>query len=340
MKKIILFFTLIFITSCVAVSKRSVQQEFSEKRYVSVDTFCKKYNLEYDYDTVGDIVRIYSDGQQIKLLLNSNIGSFNEVVFSLNSKLIYKNGSIWLPKDIDKVFSKDNFVGLKPVLQIETIVIDPGHGGKDPGAISCRGLKEKDINLAVSRYLKQTLEGYGFKVILTRDKDIYLTLRERTEIAKRHKADLFVSIHANSNRSKSVKGAEIYHLLPSRVNSTKRALKLAKSESFFGREFSGDVEAILWDLSIQRNFSSSVELSNILYFTFKKLGINIKPPRKAPFYVLRFAYVPSVLVEIGYLSNYQEEKVLRKKYYQKQIVNAIAQAIVSLDRRYADFAKK
>ena len=339
MKKIILIFILIFITSCTTISKRSVQKSFSKERYTNIDTFCKKYDLEYDYDTVSDIVRIYSDGRQIKLLLNSNIGSFNEVIFNLDSRLIYKNGSIWLPKGLDKIFSKDDFAVLRPVFQIKTIVIDPGHGGKDPGAISSRGLKEKDINLVVSKYLKQALEGYGFKVILTRDKDIYLSLGERTEVAKRYKADLFISIHANSNCSKNVKGAEIYHLLPSRLNSTKRALQLAKTESFFGRKFSGEVETILWDLSIRRNFSSSVELSNILYFTFKKLGINVKQPRKAPFYVLRFAYVPSVLVEMGYLSNYQEEKILRKKYYQKQIVNAISQAIVSLDRRYADFAK-
>jgi len=335
MKRIILFFILIFFISCATTSRRSTERIFSKEKYINIDSFCKKYDLEYDYDTIGDIVRIHSDGQQIKLLLNSSIGSFNETVFALNNKLLYKDGLLWVSKDLDKIFSKDKPITLRPTFQIKTIVVDPGHGGKDPGAISVRGLKEKDINLAVSRYLKQTLEGYGFKVILTRDRDTFLSLEQRTEIAKQHKADLFISIHANSNRSKSVTGAEVYHLLPSRVNSTKRALRLAKSESFFGHKISGDVETILWDLSIRRNFSSSVELSNILYFTFKKLGINIKPPRKAPFYVLRFAYVPSVLVEIGYLSNYQEEKILRKKYYQKQIVNAISQAIISLDKRFA-----
>ncbi|MFA7677706.1 MAG: N-acetylmuramoyl-L-alanine amidase, partial [Candidatus Omnitrophota bacterium] len=138
-----------------------------------------------------------------------------------------------------------------------------------------------------------------------------------------------ISIHANANHSSKISGVEIYYLSPFRLNSSERALKLAKTENFNGKKYPTDVKAILWDLLITKNYASSVQFSNTLYFAFKNLGFKVKPPRKAPFYVLRFAYVPSVLVEMGYLTNCYEEKILRKKYYQKQIARAIALAVES-----------
>ena len=193
---------------------------------------------------------------------------------------------------------------------------------------------EKTVNLIVSRYLKEELEKMGFKVILTRNRDVFLSLAERTNIAKRCDADLFISIHANANHSRKVSGVEIYYLFPSRLRSLERSVRLARSENFQGKNMPVDVKAILWDLLITKNYGFSVEMSDILYLTFKNLGFKVKPPRKAPFYVLRFAYVPSVLFEMGYLSNRYEEKVLRKKHYQKRIARTIALAISSLKKRH------
>jgi N-acetylmuramoyl-L-alanine amidase len=228
---------------------------------------------------------------------------------------------------------------LRPGFIFRTIVIDPGHGGKDPGAISHNGLKEKNLNLTISKYIKEGLEKQGFKVILTRTKDTYLTLLDRVRIAKKNKADLFISIHTNSNRSRQINGIEVYYLSPSRLNSSERAMKLARSEDFEGKKLPIEVKTILWDLVITKNYSYSVEFSEILYSTFKKLGFSVTAPKKAPYYVLRFAYVPSVLLEIGYLSNRYEEKALRKQTYQKQIAQAVILAAVSLTERYGSFAK-
>jgi len=174
----------------------------------------------------------------------------------------------------------------------------------------------------------------GFKVILTRNKDVFVSLAQRANIAKQHNADLFVSIHANANRSRKVDGVEIYYLSPAHLKAQERSVRLARSENFQGKSMSLDTKAILWDLLIRKNYCLSVELSDIFYLTFKNLGFNIKPPRKAPFYVLKYAYVPSILIEMGYLSNVYEEKTLRKKYYQKQIAQAIALGISSLKRRH------
>lgn len=308
---------------------------FSPSDYVSVENFCKKHGFQYSYDTIDDLVRLYSSDKEIKVLLNSFVGAINGSIFYLKVPPVYRKGKILIPRQLDKFVSSRTLSSFRPTFVIKTIVIDPGHGGRDPGAISPRGLEEKTINLMVAKYLKEELEGRGFKVILTRLRDVFISLDERVRIARRHHADFFISLHSNSNRSRNVDGVEIYHLPASRLNSRERALKLAKSEDFSGRELPTNVKAILWDLIISKNYAFSVEMSNIMYFTFKNLGFNVRPPKKASFHVLRLAYVPSILVEMGYLSNAYEEKALRKKYYQRQIAQAVSLAISSLNKRYA-----
>ncbi|MBU1112493.1 MAG: N-acetylmuramoyl-L-alanine amidase [Candidatus Omnitrophica bacterium] len=336
---LLLFFSL-FFSGCATTAQRRSGMPASVNNYLSLDEFCKKYNFEYSFDTLDDVISLNSPDKEMKLLLNSTVVLYNGSAVFLKVEPLYYNGRILLPPQLVELVSRGPLASFKPTFNFKTIVIDPGHGGKDPGAISCNGLQEKKINLIVAGYLKEDLERQGFKVIMTRTSDSYLTLAQRTNIAKKYHADLFVSIHANSNRSSSVQGCEIYYLSPSRLNSLERALKLAKSESFRSKKLDSDTETILWDLLIARNHALSSEISNMLYFTFKNLGFSVKPPKQAPFYVLRFAYVPAVLVEMGYLSNSYEEKALRKKYYQKQVAQAIALGIVSLNKHYAELPKK
>jgi N-acetylmuramoyl-L-alanine amidase len=330
----------LLLSGCAQPSRYRVREKVSVSDYVDIDTFCRKHTFGYSFDTLDDIVRIYSEDRQLRILLHSPVGSVDGSVFYLKNKPFYSRGKIYLPRELDLVISRKELTSFRTTFAVKTIVIDPGHGGKDPGAISVSGLHEKTINLIVSKYLRDILVKEGFRVILTRERDVYLTLQERVNIAKKHNADLFVSIHANANRSRQVKGVEIYYLSPSRLKSSERAMALAKTGNFYGKDFPLDVKTILWDLLITKNHSISIELSDVLYFAFKNLGFNVKTPRKAPFYVLRFAYVPSVLVEMGYLSNYQEEKTLRKVYYQKQIAQAIAFGIRSLNKRYASGGKR
>jgi N-acetylmuramoyl-L-alanine amidase len=283
---------------------------------------------------------MFSEGREIRLILNALVGYFNGNTFYLNNPPFYSKGKIYLPKELEKVIFSKESVSFQPIFTIKTVAIDPGHGGKDPGTISRSGFKEKDLNLTVSKYLKEELERKGFKVVLTRSRDVYLTLQERVEIAKKHNADIFISIHGNANRAYHMKGMEIYYLSPSRLKSHERAVNLAKEEGVWPERLSFDAKAILWDLLLTKNYSLSVESAYSLYSTFKNLDFKVKLPRKAPFYVLRLAYVPSILVEIGYLSNRYEEKMLRKEYYQKQISEAIALGIVSLNKRYNKFVDK
>lgn len=324
----------IFLNGCAASQRRGSKISTSVGGYIELSAFCQKHAFNYSFDTIDDIIRLNSPDKEINLLLNSPIAVYNGSFFDLKRPPFYRQGKILVPPQLDKLISKIAFVSFKPTFQFKKIVIDPGHGGKDPGAISCRGAQEKAINLSVANYLKQELEQAGFKVIMTRSSDIYLTLGQRTKVALDYDADLFISIHANSNRSSQVKGAEIYYLSPSRLDSQERSVRLAKAGSFYGKNLDLDVKTILWDLLITKNHALSVEVSNILYYTFKNLGFSVKPPKQAPFYVLRFAYTPSVLVELGYLSNSYEEKVLRKKHYQRQLAQAIALGVTSINKRY------
>ncbi len=333
-------FCLLFASGCASTSRPTTTGRISSSGYIDIDQFCQKHGFEYNFDTIDDVVTIGSYNNQIKILLNSTVAAFDGSIVSLQRPPVYSKGKILIPRHLDEIISSGKIVSFKPSFTIKTIVIDPGHGGKDPGAVSPGGLKEKDVNLIVSKYLKQELEDEGFDVVLTRAGDIYLTLEQRTQIAKKQDADLFVSIHANANNSRAVNGVEIYYLSPSRLDSHKRAVQLANSQDFYGKEFGRDVETILWDMRISKNHSFSIEMSNVFYFTFKKLGFNIKPPKQAPFYVLRYAYTPSVLVETGYLTNAYEEKALRKTYYQKQIAQGIALSISSLNKKYATLARK
>jgi len=335
MKRILLLFLIISITGCASTSQGSFIRKPSKSSYIDIDSFCQENNFQYSYDTIDDIVTMHSPEKEIKLLLNSPVVSIAGSILNFKNAPLYYQGNIFIPRQIENVINSREFVVFKPLFAIKTVVIDPGHGGKDPGAVSPRGLKEKIINLQISKYLKQELQKQGFKVFLTRDKDNYLSLRQRVDFARKNNADLFISIHTNSSHSQKLSGAEIYYLLPSRINSRERSIRLARSEKFQGKDIGFDVEAMLWDLIITKNYSFSVELSDALYFAFKDFGFKVRSPKKAPFYVLRYAYVPSVLVETGYLSNYYEEKALRGKHYQKQIAQAVTAGVMKLKKRYA-----
>lgn len=340
MQRIFLFILLIFTVSCATTSYRQAPAGYEASNFITIDDFCRRHSLQYNYDTIDDTIAIVSAGMDMRLILNSNIAYFNGKIVNLKEAPVYSFGKILIPKDIENTISSKEALTFKLPFNIKTIVIDPGHGGKDPGAISLTGVEEKGLNLKVSKHLKDELERRGFNVILTRSTDKYLTLQERVDIAKRNSADLFISIHSNSSRSRSLRGIEVYHLSPSRFNSQERALDLAKEEYFGAKKMPFDAEVIVWDMVLTKNHALSVELSHALYFNFKNLGFRVKPPKKAPFYVLRLAYVPSVLVEIGYISNRYEEKFLRRSSYQSQIAEAIALSVYSLNRGYENFADK
>ncbi len=327
---------LFFFSACATIPREGLGGYPS--RYIDIDTFCKKYNLEYKPGTTKNTFILFSERTKLKLSLNSPYFSYNGKPHFLRSAPFYKEDKIYIPEELARKVFLD-FIPSHPFFEIKTIVVDPGHGGRDPGAISFSGLKEKELNLKVARHLKEILERNGFKVILTRSKDIYLSLQKRVEIAKKYDADLFVSVHANANRSRYIDGVEVYYLSPFRFDSHRRAISLAKDD-FFKKDLDPEVRTILWDLSLTKSYMLSVDLARQIYYSFRRLGFATEPPKRANFYVLRLAYVPSILVEIGYLTNRLEEKKLRKPSYQKRIAEAIALGIIGLHGQHTSFRVK
>jgi N-acetylmuramoyl-L-alanine amidase len=217
----------------------------------------------------------------------------------------------------------------KPVKKY-TVVIDPGHGGEDPGAVDY-GVKEKNITLQVAEELKRQMEEAGrYKVVLTRDRDVYIKLRERVGISRRVEGDLFISIHADKIGRKGVRGASVYTL--SEMASDAETARLAEAENNSGfvagvdlGQESQDVADILLDLAMREKMNESNLFARMLHNAFLQKDVRLLPKshRSAGFAVLKAPDVPSALVEIGFLSNPEEAKLLSSGQFQSKIAASL-----------------
>jgi N-acetylmuramoyl-L-alanine amidase len=237
-----------------------------------------------------------------------------------------------IPKDPStKITTQKNILTKLPV-----IVIDSGHGGKDPGTIgNFARTKEKNITLSYAKELgKQLMNTKRYKVYLTRDDDIFIPLKQRVEIARRKKADLFISLHANAIGDFDVAGFSIYTL--SEKSSDKQAALLAQKENradiIHGVNFSGasqDIMKTLIDLSQRETMNGSARFASTAVKSMKNSDINIlqNTHRFAGFAVLTAPDMISVLIELGYLSNKQEEKLLNSLGYKRKVAESLVKAI-------------
>ncbi|TLY27016.1 MAG: N-acetylmuramoyl-L-alanine amidase [Nitrospirae bacterium] len=213
----------------------------------------------------------------------------------------------------------------------KTIVIDPGHGGKDPGARGQRGTEEKDITLKVALKLRDLLSKQpGIRVLMTRDRDEFVELEDRAKFANGQEADLFVSIHVNSHPQRSVKGIEIYHFGEAK---DQRALEVAARENGTPLNSTGvGWEYLVADLLTAKKIEASLELA----WTAKEAMVTNLNNRyslvdhgvkTAPFYVLRFTSMPSILAEIAYISNSAEEDMLRTGLFTTRVAEALMEGV-------------
>lgn len=215
------------------------------------------------------------------------------------------------------------------------VVLDPGHGGIDPGAlVRGRGVREKDITLAMARQLRDELVRRGrYHVVLTRDRDIFVRLRERINMARAAGADVFISLHADSIRNPKVRGASVYTL--SEKASDREAADLAakenKSDLIAGVDLTGEsaeVTNILIDLAQRETMNHSAEFARILVREMRrKTKFLRKSHRFAGFAVLKAPDVPSVLVEMGYLSNKKDIRQLISASYRARLATAVADGV-------------
>jgi N-acetylmuramoyl-L-alanine amidase len=220
-------------------------------------------------------------------------------------------------------------------LGVKTVVLDPGHGGEDPGAISRKGQKEKDVTLAVAKELRSLLSARGLDVVLTRESDIYIPLENRTVIANQKKADLFISIHANAHRNRKRKGIETFYLNFSpdlQVNEI-AAQENATSTKTIG-EMSATLQKIVQNSKIleSRDLAEKIQQNLVKYLSLKHGPVESLGVKGGPFWVLIGGEMPSVLVEISHLSNSEEEAKLRSPVFRQQVAQGICDGIVEYMR--------
>jgi N-acetylmuramoyl-L-alanine amidase len=210
------------------------------------------------------------------------------------------------------------------------IVLDPGHGGKDPGAVSKDGrIKEKDITLEVANLLKNRLLSAmpGVKVEMTRTDDRFLTLQERTALANSLNADLFISLHCNADSDSSSRGVETFYLSKA---SSPRAMRMAARENGIPLATMSDLQATLLDLMLTSKKSESAKLAKTVQSCLVKNLAKSAPKirdrgiKRAPFYVLIGAKMPAILVECAFISNGREEQKLTSTGYLDSVALGIA----------------
>ena len=227
-------------------------------------------------------------------------------------------------------------------LNVKRIVIDPGHGGKDPGCNASGGVQEKNIVLGIARILKKKIEEeIGCEVFLTRNGDVFLPLERRTAIANMKKADLFISLHINAHRNRKISGLETYFL---NMATDERSVMVAARENATSEKNISDLQTILNDLMLNTKITESSRLAHDVqegmvsrvrkkYTRARNLGV-----KQAPFYVLIGAQMPAVLVETGFLTNRTERKRLLSKQYQESVAEGICAGIKtyikSIDQEY------
>ncbi|NCC24922.1 MAG: N-acetylmuramoyl-L-alanine amidase [Deltaproteobacteria bacterium] len=224
-------------------------------------------------------------------------------------------------------------------LKLQTVMIDPGHGGKDPGATHGK-IYEKDINLRFAKILGKQLEDKGLKILYTRTTDVFLSLEERTALANAQGVDLFLSIHCNAHPSSSASGLEVYFL---NLAKNKDAVRVAARENAVSERKISDLQFILTDLMLSSKIKESQDLAHHVHSTAlktmaKDYRLKDHGIRQAPFYVLMGAKMPAVLIELGYLTNAKERAMLQSDAYLRKLASGLAGGVMAYKNKIEQFA--
>jgi N-acetylmuramoyl-L-alanine amidase len=221
--------------------------------------------------------------------------------------------------------------GMRPLV----VAIDPGHGGQDPGAIGKNGRREKDVTLAVGRELARQINATpGLTAYMTRDKDVFIPLNRRAQLARAAKADIFVSIHADAAENRSASGASVY-VLSLKGASSQRARWLADKENSADlvggvrlQEADNTLTSVLLDLTQSGHMKASEDAAGQVLDGLKRVGANHKPNiERANFAVLRTSDMPAMLVETAFISNPDEEKRLNDPSHQRKLARAVLDGV-------------
>jgi N-acetylmuramoyl-L-alanine amidase len=222
-----------------------------------------------------------------------------------------------------------------------TIVLDPGHGGHDTGAIGPSGLMEKDVVLDLALRLRRLLiERLGARVLMTRAEDVFVPLPERTAIANRAKADFFISIHANGARKRNAVGFETFFFSREPSDSDARASAqrenlLIEPDGTRGSDQESLLRITLADMAVTRDMRESSQMAELVLTSLDKLlRVENRGVKSGPFYVLATAAMPAILVESAFITNPREERKLQRTEYRQRVAEALFEGIAKYKARY------
>jgi N-acetylmuramoyl-L-alanine amidase len=301
---------------------------------------CARYHVNWQWDGVTQEIMMEYKGNTSKAMVGSPIVLLGHNQITLSAPLRRENSTIYVPEDFEsKVLAPFGVPtpGLNPVessSRVHTIVIDAGHGGKDRGTMSpWRSMDEKQIVLDVAERLRPLLEDAGIKVIMTRDTDDFISLPARTVITSQSRADLFVSIHVNSNRDHAVSGLLVYYLESVGWKEKEEAQRIENEHTFLDSLSANDtttVRSIVDDMMDTLKSPYSKRLAKSIVNAARQNGVRVRGDgiRFCHFYVVRNTLVPAVLVETGFLTNRQEHNRLVSSEYRQKMAQVIAQGIL------------
>ena len=336
------------------------------KQLFSINDFIKITNSKNFINDKTEKIIFYIDDKKIKITNQIAFIMIDDNLFQLSSKTVKLNNDYYVPAEsflsivnnlstsisislntnqinLDRIIEtpkktvKVDLKSEKQKWEFKTIVIDAGHGGKDPGAVGYRGTKEKDIALDVAKRLEKKIsKNMDVKVVMTRDEDVFLRLSERTKIANENNGSLFISIHTNAAEDRRASGFETFLI---GLNKNEYAAKVAARENAVlelegktGQELTG--EDLIQATIAQAAFASSSEtFADMVQKEIKKrVQSRDRGVKQAGFVVLARASMPNVLVELGFISNPAEEKKLRSPQYRDQLATAIYRAVQQYEK--------
>lgn len=322
--------------------------------YIPLEKLCGSYDVRYKWDGYINTAKIEKGRNEIVLRAGSGTILVNGAHKKMKSPAVLSFGQMYVPvsfvnKDFGDILGVETAREAAPkevvlegpkIYRISTVVIDAGHGGKDPGATGRRfRLREKSMTLSIAKKLGSILERSGMRVVYTRKNDNFIPLPKRSDVANNAGADLFVSVHINASRSKSLNGFECYYLSDA-TDDNARALEAFEDSSVSMNEkatveHSRQLDKTLWDLALTENRTESLELANYICDSVEAgREADVRGVRTARFYVLKHTNIPSVLVEIGYLSNRSEEIKLKDPAYLDRMTELVAGGILKYKKEY------
>ncbi|HTY09381.1 MAG TPA: N-acetylmuramoyl-L-alanine amidase [Candidatus Edwardsbacteria bacterium] len=350
---------------------------FDKEEYLPLTEVVDAWGAQAHWSELEGNADISFPGHSLRFSSDNTFFVCDGKVFNLYNPVRLYNGELWVPLELfrrflvpqwgasiiwDEPSRKLSLGGVQPdqvqtpvvrphsrngeARAIRKVVIDPGHGGKDPGALGTKGTQEKDINLDIGLKLKTILEDdYGLIVVMTRSDDTFIPLKDRTALANKEAADLFISVHCNSaprkkRLLKTMRGFETYFLSVAKTDDARATAAMENSAVEFEQPQKkvGDqdeVQFILWDMIQNEYLIESSDLAELIEQSLAgKIAIPARGISQAGFYVLNGAYMPAVLVETAFVSHKDDEKLLKTDAFREKIALGIANGIAAFARKY------